>query len=187
MDITGEGVEFIPAALAGDRMNTITLTAPSKTFNIPGLSISATIIENPDYKERWRNQAYRAMGLSLPNPFGAEAYIAAYEKGSDWLDQVLVYTGENFRMLKELLELKIPDAVFKIPEGTYLAWIDLRKAGISDDIEFAENLERSEGLLVDPGSIFGDEGKGFIRLNIACSSNRVKDAVESISRVLAKY
>jgi cystathionine beta-lyase len=186
MDLTRKDIAFVPAATAGDSMNTITLTAPSKTFNIPGLSISATIIENPEFKERWRNMAYKSMGLSLPNPFGAEAFIAAYEQGSEWLMQVSEYIDGNFNRLRDALNDEIPEIGFRVPEGTYLAWLDLNKAGITDDIEFAEKLERQEGLLVDPGSIFGDGGRGFIRLNVACSTKRVIDAVDSIKRVLAK-
>ncbi|MBN1622780.1 MAG: pyridoxal phosphate-dependent aminotransferase [Clostridia bacterium] len=187
MDLTRSHITFVPAATAGDRMNTITLTAPSKTFNIPGLSISATIIENPEFKERWQNMAYKSMGLGLSNPFGAEAFIAAYEQGSEWLSQVSKYIDENFIRLKGSLNEEIPEIGFRVPEGTYLAWLDLNKAGISDDIEFAEKLERMEGLLVDPGSIFGDEGRGFIRLNAACSTKRVLDAVHSIKHVLSEY
>ncbi|MBN2883813.1 MAG: aminotransferase class I/II-fold pyridoxal phosphate-dependent enzyme, partial [Clostridia bacterium] len=119
--------------------------------------------------------------------FGAEAFIAAYEQGSEWLSQVSKYIDENFIRLKGSLNEEIPEIGFRVPEGTYLAWLDLNKAGISDDIEFAEKLERMEGLLVDPGSIFGNEGRGFIRLNAACSTKRVLDAVHSIKHVLSEY
>ena len=186
MDLTRKDTVFVPLAIAGDRMNTITLTAPSKTFNIPGLSISVAIMENPEYKKRWREIAYGSLGLSLPNPFGAEAFITAYEQGGEWLLQAVDYIDSNFNILHEALATKIPEIIFNFPEGTYLAWLDLGKYGITDDIEFSEELERREGLLVDPGSIFGFEGKGFIRLNVACPAKRVTNAVESIKRVLTK-
>jgi len=186
IDITRDGTEFTPAALAGDRMNTITLTAPSKTFNIPGLAISVVIIENQELKERWKNRAYGILSLGMTNPLSAEAYIAAYDNGAEWLEQVSRYIDGNFRLLKECLQEKIPGMGFIIPEGTYLAWLDLGNAGVNDDMAFAKDLERLEGLLVDPGSIFGEEGRGFIRLNIACPARRVVAAVESIQRVLAK-
>jgi len=187
MDLTRSAVKFIPAALAGSSLNTITLTAPSKTFNVPGLSISATIIQNSEHKERWRRKAYGAMGLSLPNPFGAEVFKAAYSGCNEWLEQVLCYIDNNFCILKEAIENEIPDIGFEIPEGTYLAWLDLRAAGVSDDLEFSHKLESMEGLLVDPGSIFGTEGIGFIRLNVACQRARVTKAVHSIKRVLEEY
>ncbi|MBN2559121.1 MAG: PatB family C-S lyase, partial [Clostridia bacterium] len=127
-DLVAEGVKFVPASLAGHPDNTITCMAPSKTFNIPGLMMSATIIHNKEHAKIWEEEAYGKAGFSLPNPFATAAFEAAYSKGGEWLDQVLGYIGRNLGWMGGFIERNMPGVAYVVPEGTYLAWLDLNGA-----------------------------------------------------------
>lgn len=183
-DLVRKDSIFTPAAKAGHPENTITCTAPSKTFNIPGLMISSAIIENDGFKEKWKIEAYAKAGLSMPNPFGAEAFKAAYLEGGDWLEQVNSYIDANLEWLKVYVSEELPGVVYRVPEGTYLAWLDISGAGWDNDAEFSDILAEKTGVLVDPGHIFGPGGGGHIRLNVACPRSRLEDALEKIKSVL---
>ncbi len=183
-DLIRNGMKFTPAAAAGHAENTITCTAPSKTFNIPGLMISSAIIENDEFREKWKTEAYAKAGLSMPNPFGAAAFKAAYEKGGEWLEQVNGYIDSNLRWISQYISENLPNVGYEVPEGTYLAWLDIKGAGWEDDGGFADMLASRTGVLVDPGHIFGPGGSGFIRINAACPRSRLIDAMEKIKSVL---
>lgn len=175
-DLIRQDMQFIPAAVAGNPQNTITFNAPSKSFNIPGLMASTVIFGNEDLKSAWKKEAYSKNGMSLPNPFGLTAGAAAYEKGEDWLNQVNAYIDENLKFIKRYIDSNIPSIKFDIPEGTYLAWLDFNGTQYSDDEALADLLYKKFGILVDPGNIFGESGKGFIRINAACPRSRLSDA-----------
>ncbi len=183
-DLIRSGMRFIPSAVAGDPENTITFNAPSKSFNIPGLMASTVIIENKELKSLWKTEAYYKNGMSLPNPFGLVAASAAYEKGGDWLEQVNAYIDENLRVMKEYIDKNIPSVGYNIPEGTYLAWLDFNNTQYKQDCELSDILYEDFGILVDPGEIFGEQGKGFIRINAACPRARLVDALSKIKTLL---
>jgi len=145
---------------------TITCTAPSKTFNLAGLQISNLFIQN----EAIRKQYYDAMkrtGYSQPNLMGMIACRAAYEKGAPWLDALHLYLQENLQFVRDSLHRDFPGVRLVEPEGTYLAWLDFSGLGLTDD-KLREKIETRCGLWLDHGTMFGPEGSGFQRINIAC-------------------
>lgn len=183
-DLLRAGVDFVPAAKVGNPDNVVTVNAPSKTFNIPGLMSSWVIIENDSLKTRWKDEAYGRSGMSIPNPFGLNASIAAYTQCDDWLVQVKDYIDRNLAWMKIYIEKNIPDIGYEIPEGTYLAWLDFNKTIYGDDIKLTDLLDENKGILVDPGSIFGLSGRGFIRINAACPHSRLEDALNKIKNLI---
>ncbi len=183
-DLVRDGIRFIPAAIAGNPENLITCSAPSKSFNIPGLMVSTVIIQNDKYRKGWEMEAYNKTGLSLPNPMGAVAMKAAYEGGEEWLEQVNEYIDGNLFWMKKYVDENLVGVGYDVPEGTYLAWMDFNNTAFADDRKLADRLETEYGILVDPGYIFGKQGKGFIRINVACPRSRLADLFEKIEMLL---
>ncbi len=179
MDLTRNGVIHTPLSkLFPDDCGIVTCTAPSKTFNLAGMSLSNIIIKDPELKEK-----FAAASGGHPSPLAIEALIAAYTKCDDWLADLCSYLDENFKILKEELESKLPGAHLEISEGTYLAWVDLRGLNIPHD----EMIKRvvSGGVFPDGGEMFLADGEGFIRLNLACPASVVKEAVDRLSKALS--
>ena len=158
--------------------NSITCTAPSKTFNVAGLHTSNIIIPNPDLRSRFKKTLARC-GFPGHNPFGLEALVAAYRHGTDWLEQVLAYIENNYRYLADYITENIPKIKVIQPEGTYLVWLDCRGLGL--DRHALENLMFNEAkMYLDEGYLFGPEGEGFERINIACPKETL---VEALGRI----
>ncbi|UTA68810.1 MalY/PatB family protein [Emticicia sp. 21SJ11W-3] len=158
--------------------NTVTLLAPSKTFNIAGLGCSFAVI--PDDKLRARYADLRYILEPMVSAYGYEAALAAYRDSADWHQQLLAYLRKNYAyILKEMNAFK----GFKmLPlEATYLAWIDVRESGIEN---LAQKLEDA-GVGISEGEFFFD-GKGFIRLNFGTQMSRLVEAVERMKRVLER-
>jgi len=157
----------------------ITCVAPSKTYNLAGLSLSNIIINNPALRERWREDVIGRFSMGHPNPFAITATIAAYTEGEDWLEQVKTYIDENFAFMKQYVDEYFPKTRFSISEGTYLAWIDLSDY-ISDKKELEVLLQTKAGVVLDEGYIFGDEGACFERINVACPRSILADCLSRI-------
>lgn len=162
--------------------NTIVCTAPSKTFNIAGLQMSNIIIPNEKIRNKFLNER-ESCGISRPNVFGIEALKAAYEHGEEWLDDLLVYIEENLKFLTKYIEENIPKAKVIQPEATYLVWLDLRELGLNkNDLE---NLIHSKGkLLLNQGYTYGEEGEGFVRINIACPRSVLKEGLSRLKKAV---
>jgi len=185
-DLILPGHEFVPFHLAGEGFETFSIicTAPSKTFNIAGLGTSNIIIADETLRRRFQHTLNRA-GIHGVNPFGMEALIAAYNGGEEWLEQVLAYLQQNYAFLKDFVSRHMPEIDVLPLEGTYLAWLDCRRLGL--DAKHLETLMLEQArLYLDEGYIFGEEGAGFERINIACprslleeALHRLKDAVRS--------
>jgi cystathionine beta-lyase len=160
--VLDEDKRHIPMATLGPEIaaRTITLMAPSKTFNVPGLGCSFAIISNPSL----RRDFCRAMEGIVPhvNLFGYEAAQAAYERGGPWLDALLAYLRGN-RDLVEKEVRSLPGLRIAHVEATYLAWIDARSSGLADP---AKDFEKA-GVGLSDGAEFG--APGFVRLNFGCS------------------
>ncbi len=160
--------------------STVTLMSPSKTFNLPGLGCGFAIINNPSLQQIWENT-----GISLiprVNIMGQAAALAAFKYGQEWLDQVLVYLRENRDFLSQYVRDKLPGIRMTKMQGTYLAWLDCRRAGIPDN-PFEFFLQKGKVALND-GVEFGKGGEGFVRLNFACSRNTLKEAMERMAEAL---
>lgn len=145
---------------------TITCTSPSKTFNLAGLQLANIFIENENIRKAVYKEI-RKTGYSNPNTMGILSTQAAYEYGAEWLDELLLYLSENILKTKNLLAEKAPKLKVVDPEGTYLLWIDLKELGLSDK-KLDEFIVNKAKLWLDGGTMFGKEGSGFQRINIAC-------------------
>ena len=144
----------------------ITCTAPSKTFNLAGLQISNIFIENEQLRKKFRATIDHA-GYSQPNALGLFAAQAAYEKGLPWLNELKAYLEANYQRTKSFLAKELPKVTLIEPEGTYLLWLDFRAYGLTAK-ELDDIIVHDAGLWLDSGHIFGKDGEGFERLNIAC-------------------
>jgi cystathionine beta-lyase len=180
-DLLYSGQTHIPIASLDLEMarNTITLMAPSKTFNIAGLDCSFAIIQNPELRKRYQHAAHGL--VSGVNILGWIAAIAAYRDGQDWLTQALAYLESNRDFLFEFVQRELPGIKMSKPEATYLAWLDCRETGINDP--YGHFLEKAHVALND-GKTFGQGGKGFVRLNFACPRNTLEDALGRIKASL---
>lgn len=161
---------------------TVTCTAPSKTFNLAGLQVSNNIIINPNLKSAFKKEIMKS-GYSQLNTMGLYACKAAYEFGEEWLNDLKDYLQQNLAYVSAFLEKELPMLHLVKPQGTYLLWIDFRSLNLSEaDLEaFITNQAK---LWLDGGTMFGPEGLGFQRINMACprvilekALNQLKDAV----------
>lgn len=165
---------------------TVTCTAPSKTFNMPGLQVSNIFIANEKIR-RMFNDELQKTGYGQPNAMGLAACQAAYEKGAEWLDELIRYLSGNLSFLRNFLKDELPAVHMIEPEGTYLVWLDFSDTGLSDR-ELEHFLVHRARLWLSPGPQFGAGGNGFQRFNIACPRavlqqglNRLKEAFASLS------
>jgi len=163
--------------------NTITLIAPSKTYNIAGLQFSIAIIQNQSLRKRYIKS--KDILLHWVNTLGIVAAFAAYAEGQDWLEQVLSYLEENRNFLYQYISNKMPEIKMGLPEGTYLAWLNCQEAGIQGNpYEFFLEIGR---VAFNDGGSFGTGGEGYVRLNFGCpriylidALNRMQTALQSI-------
>lgn len=161
---------------------TITCIAPSKTFNIAGLATSMVIIPNKLLREKFKNYL-KQLGIEMSNLFGITALEAAYKEGEEWLDQAIAYLEGNLDFLMDYIGSKIPRIKASRPEGTYLVWLDCRELGMNqkDLVDFFIN-KAHVGL--NDGSAFGSEGKGFMRMNIACTRSLLQEGLKRIEKAV---
>jgi cystathionine beta-lyase len=161
---------------------TITCIAPSKTFNIPGLSTAAVVIPNPDLLAKFKDEAERA-GFELGQVFGIVGFEAAYAHGGDWLDELLPYLEGNIAFMGEFLAERLPKIRLISPEGTYLALLDCRELGIEPTTLNNFFLKKAHIYFSD-GAIFGRELEGFVRINFGCPRSVLREALERIERAV---
>ncbi|MGY4797022.1 MalY/PatB family protein [Lysinibacillus fusiformis] len=184
-DLMINGDKHIPLAkVAGDEINRIvTCMAPTKTFNLAGIQVSYMIVT--DKKKRLQLEAINmASGQGSLNTFASVALHAAYTEGAPWLDELLPYISANMDYVKAELE-QIPGIRVTIPQSTYLIWIDYRELALEEKDIMNRLLEIGK-LALEPGTKYGEEGRGFLRMNLACSFDTVKDGVERFKKVFAE-
>ncbi len=173
----------VMASLSGDIADiTITCMAPSKTFNIAGLSTSSMIISNKELKEQF-DDMIGSLHISGGNIFGTEASIAAYSEGGQWLDELLVYINNNIDYVIDRLGSTGMIKPVR-PEATYMIWLDCRDMGMEPD-ELNDFFIEKASVGMSPGPIFGQGGDGYMRMNIACPLGTVKKAVDNIEKALS--
>ncbi|MFM8330270.1 MAG: MalY/PatB family protein [Candidatus Methylumidiphilus sp.] len=161
----------------------ITAVAPSKTFNIPGLGLSALIV--PDAKHRAAlRKAFELLHLGASNPFSLVAFAAAYRDGEDWLEALLAYLTANRDFVADYLDKHIPQIKLIPAEGTYLLWLDCRALGMSDT-ELRHFFVQQAKVGMNPGIVFGEGGSGFMRMNIGAARAVVQEALRRIAEALA--
>jgi cysteine-S-conjugate beta-lyase len=166
----------------------ITCISPSKTFNLMGLQTSSLIIPNRELREMY-NQEIDRLAIGSPNLFGMVALESAYRYGEEWLDGLINYLEENLDFMLAYIQQNIPQIKVVKPEGTYMVWLDCRELGLKkEDLDdFMLNKAR---IALNEGYIFGQEGEGFMRMNIACprstlekAMHQLKQAINSLCRV----
>ena len=183
-DLIYRGCVFTPFTALGDDFaaRAITCTAPSKTFNLAGLKSSNVIIADPALRGRFE-LALRHSGVWGMNCFGPAATEAAYTHGAPWLEAVMAYVEENYRFMEAYLAEHLPQLRPLRPEGTYLVWLDCRALGL-DEAARRELLLGEARVFIEEGEIFGPEGAGFERLNLACPRAILAEALARIRRVV---
>jgi len=174
-----------PASLSKEIENrSITLMAPSKTFNIAGLHTSFAVIPNKKIRKKFMSVKDHLVGAG--NIFGLTAMEAAYSKGEDWLEAQLDYLKGNIDYTANYLKENLPQIKFAKPEGTYLFWLDFRNiTNCSEDIN--EKLVKEFSVALEPGNWFGEGGAGFLRMNLATPRENIKRALEGIKKYVDNY
>lgn len=182
-DLVLKGNKHIPAATVDNCKyadNIITVNAASKTFNLAGLTHSNIIISNPKIRENF-DLEFKKINQTEVNILGMLATQVGYEKGKEWLENLIDLIQDNYDYLKSELNKNIPDIIVTPLEGTYLAFLDLRKIiSVNEVKNFIQDKAR---LAIDFGEWFGGSFKGFIRLNLATDPEIVKKAVSNIIEV----
>jgi cysteine-S-conjugate beta-lyase len=183
-DLLLDGRPHVPVASLAPEVErrTITLMAPSKTFNLPGLKCAVGII--PDAGLRQRFVAAAADLVPKLNVLGYTAALAAYREGDDWLEALLAYLRGNRDFLLAEVRARLPGVAVAPPEATYLAWLDCRAAAPAAADPYTFFLERARVALND-GKAFGPGGAGFVRLNFGCPRRLLVQALERMSAALA--
>ena len=182
-DLIRHGKRHIPMGkVLPDYKKLIICMSASKTFNLAGLMFSNIIIRDPKLRDTFTQ---KDKNVGFVNPVSLAAHTAAYQKGREWLEELKLYLDENFAFLDSFLKKYFPEAVYNIPEATYLAWIDMRNClpGVENLPDFFAN---KAGVLLEGGDgLFVGNANGYIRLNLAmpramleCGLNRMKDAME---------
>lgn len=161
---------------------TVTCTAPSKTFNLAGLQASNIFISNHELKQRFKKAIAQA-GYSQLNLMGLIACQAAYEEGGAWLSELKTYLEGNLAFVREYLKEQLPEIKLIEPEGTYLIWLDFRGLGLTEE-EREDLIVNKAGLWLDSGAMFGTDGEGFERINIACPRETLKKALLQLRRAI---
>lgn len=183
-DFTYEGhVHHVFANLSPEISDiTVTCTAPSKTFNLAGLQVSNIFISNAKLRKQFK-KAVDAAGYSQLNLMGLVACQAAYEKGEPWFKALKAYLAENLEFVRVYLKEHLPQISLVEPEGTYLIWLDFRRLGLTE-AQREDLIVNKAHLWLDSGDMFGPDGEGFERINIACPRAVLQKALEQLEKAL---
>jgi cystathionine beta-lyase len=157
--------------------------APTKTFNIAGLQAAVMVTPNKERREKL-DLFLKKQGHFTLNMLGIAAMEAAYLHGEDWLEEVLLYIGKNMEIAVDFIEKEIPGLTAAKPEGTYLLWIDCRELGLKDE-ELKRLLLHKGKLALDFGKKFGQEGDGFVRMNVACPKDTLLEGLRRLKTAFA--
>ncbi|MCM3652495.1 MalY/PatB family protein [Metabacillus litoralis] len=169
---------FIPIAKVTDNNDhIITCTAINKTFNVAGLHCTNVIIPNQAHKKTFSKE----MGMQMASPFTISALIAVYNEGEDWLEQLKEYIDGTMEFVQRFLAEKMPKVKVRIPEGTYVMWMDFSAYGISPK-EVHDRIYNKANVILEDGSMFGDEGVNYQRICIPSPRPMIKEAFERIAR-----
>lgn len=179
-DLVLPGHKHTPVATISDKAKEITVTciAPSKTFNLAGLSTANVIISNRELRKKF-SVFPENLHISGGNIFGSVASVAAYSCGDQWLDELLLYLEGNSNLVMEYCKENIPGVVPVKPEATYLMWLDCRSLGMKGK-ELQDFFVKRAGVGMNEGSVFGPGGEGFMRMNIGCPRSTVRKALDQI-------
>ena len=183
-ELTYEGHDYTPFASLGEDIarRCAVCVSPSKAFNIAGLQI-ANIIAADSEVRRKIDRAINDNEVCDVNPFGVIATIEAYTNGGEWLDALRKYLWGNYVVLRDFFHRELPSYPVTDLEGTYLAWIDCSAAEIGAD-KLERLLEKDAKVRLNAGTMYGDGGENFLRINLACPRELIEKALPRIARVL---
>lgn len=183
-DLVMPGHKHIPMASLSKEVENITITlfSPTKTFNIAALQ--ASFVEFPR-EEEWLNfdKYLSDMDIRRNNPFSLVAFEAAYNKCEDWLEELLLHLDGNMQYVVDFVKENIPEIKVVKPEGTYLMWLDFNGLGLSKE-ELTDLLINNAKIAMNDGAGFGENGRGFFRMNIACPRYMVEEGLSRIEKAV---
>ena len=183
-DLILSGHKHIPLASLSDQIASITVTlmAPSKTFNMAGLASSAAITSNPELKRQFE-KIPNSMHISSGNLFGITAFEAAYTHGDNWLQELVIYLGKNLTFIEQFIKANIPLMKVVRAEGTYLAWLDCTNLGM-DDKDLRDFFISKAKVGLNSGTDFGAGGEGFMRINFGCPKSVLEKGLTRIEAAM---
>ena len=181
-DITEPGKNYVPFASVSEvcREISVSCIAPTKAFNMAGMKSAAVYAENPLLRHKvWR--ALNTDEIAEPNSFACIAAIAAFSEGGEWLDALRGYISGNRKRVYEFVKNEIPEISVVKSDATYLLWLDISKTGM-ESTEVAAKIREKTGLFLTAGSIYGEAGKYFLRMNIACPKTLLEDGLNRLKK-----
>lgn len=183
-DLTFPGHSYTPFASLSEELaqNSLTLLAPSKTFNLPGLQSSIVVTANKELKQKL-DYRLKTLSLHMTNYFIPDAVQAAYNEGDVWLDELLVYLQANLTYALDFISREIPSIKAMTPEGTYLLWLDCRALNLDTQALKTLMFQKAE-VAFSEGSVFGSEGEGYLRINFACPRSLLEEALTRFGRAV---
>lgn len=181
-DLVAPGQKYVPFATASETCKEISVTciAPTKAFNIAGLHTAAVVAANPSLRHKmWRQLNTDEVGE--PNAFSVDVAVAAFNEGGEWLDALREYIQDNKKTVVEFINNNIPELKIVSTDATYLLWIDCAKLG--DNVEdLAQFIRKKTGLYLTAGKVYGNPGKNFMRMNVACPRTLVNDGLNRLKK-----
>ena len=185
-DLYFNGHHHTPFASVSDKaaMNSITLMAPSKTFNIAGIISSFSVIPNPAILKKF-NDFLNLSELSAGHIFAYTAAEAAYNHGREWLEEAKEYIWENIMFTDKYLKENIPQIKAMIPEASFLIWLDCRELQLTQK-DLVDMFVKDAKLALNDGISFGQGGEGFMRLNVGCPRSILEKALENLKKAVSQ-
>jgi cystathionine beta-lyase len=182
-DLTEPGYGYIPFASVSETcaQNSITCIAPTKAFNLAGLQTAAVMVPNEELRHKME-RALNTDEVAEPNSFAICATKAAFNQSEDWLNELNQYIQKNKDYAISFIQKEMNDVYVVPTEATYLLWIDCHK--VCMDTSF---IREKTGLYVSDGLEYGENGKAFIRMNVACPFERLKDGLNRFKEGIYLY
>ncbi|ATA92890.1 cystathionine beta-lyase [Capnocytophaga canimorsus] len=185
-DLTLPPFKHIPFATVSQKAknNSITFASPSKAFNMAGFSSSYAVIENPEIRKKFQQYVEGNM-LCDGNIFAFQTVVSAYKQGESWLNQMLDYVQQNINFLVDYIREHIPQIHVIVPQASYLVFLDFRPLKLSQE-QIVHLCVDGAKLALNDGAIYGEEGEGFMRINLACPRSVVACALKQLKEAIEK-
>ena len=185
-DMALKGYKHTPFASVSEEAKNccITFMAASKTFNIAGLKSSYHIIQNPEIRQQY-NEFLRKSELDTAHVFATGPVATAYEQGEEWVEQMLEYVEANIDFMERYLKEHMPKMGMIRPQASFLVFLDARGLGLPHD-KLVEFFIREAKVGMNDGAMFGEEGSGFMRMNLGCPRSVVEKALNQIKEAYDK-
>jgi cystathionine beta-lyase len=184
-DLVHDGFKHVPFALISEAcsINSVTFSSPSKTFNLAGLQVGYLFTENKNFRKSIQH-TLTLQEMELLSPFAITALIAAYDEGSELLEALKAYLYSNYVFVIDFVSKNLPQLSVVPLQATYLVWVDCSLFNITS-AALAEKLLKEAGLWVNPGTMYGEVGEGFLRVNIACPRPLLHEGLKRLVKALA--